>query len=69
MGYIAMSAFALNLVVTVVLTLVLNGAKVSNGSDVTRPGDYYADTDDPRVQADLQDDDPLTKGEPRSGSE
>jgi SSS family solute:Na+ symporter len=64
LGYIAMTAFALNLLVTVVLTLVLNATKVSNGRDATRPGDYYADTDDPRVQADLADADVLTKGEP-----
>ncbi|GGF44512.1 permease [Marmoricola endophyticus] len=56
MGYIAMTAFALNLVVTVVLSLVLNAAKVGNGRDRTRPGDYYADADDPRVAADLSDD-------------
>ncbi|KAJ1684532.1 hypothetical protein LUZ63_020287 [Rhynchospora breviuscula] len=53
MGYIAMTAFALNLVVTVVLSLVLNAAKVGNGRDRTEPGDYYADADDPRVAADL----------------
>ncbi len=67
MGYIAMTAFALNLVVTIVLTLVLNAAKVSNGVDATSPGDYYADTDDPRVQADLASEDDLTRGEPRPG--
>ena len=65
MGYIAMTAFALNILVTVALTLVLNAVKVSNGSDTTQPGDYYADTDDPRVQADLEDEDLLTKGEPK----
>jgi SSS family solute:Na+ symporter len=59
MGYIAMTAFALNLLVTVVLSVVLNAAKVSNGTDVTSPGDYHADADDPRVQADLEVADPL----------
>jgi SSS family solute:Na+ symporter len=54
MGYIAMTAFVLNLVVAVVLSLVLNAAKVSNGRDRTRPGDYYAEAGDPRVDADLQ---------------
>ncbi len=68
MGYIAMTAFVLNLLVAVVLTLVLNAAKVSNGTDATSPGDYYADTDDPRVQADLASEDDLTRGEPRPGS-
>ncbi|WP_341927762.1 sodium:solute symporter [Nocardioides psychrotolerans] len=53
LGYIAVTAFALNLLITVALTLVLNAAKVSNGTDATEPGDYYADADDPRVQVDL----------------
>ncbi|UUZ61515.1 hypothetical protein [Nocardioides sp. B-3] len=53
MGYIAMTAFALNLLVTVVLTAVLNALKVSNGRDETIPFDYFADADDPRVQKDL----------------
>ena len=66
MGYIAMTAFALNILIAVVLTLALNAAKVSNGSDTTQPGDYYADTDDPRVQADLADEAVLTKGEPKA---
>ncbi len=66
MGYIAMTAFALNLLVAIVLSLALNAAKISNGSDATQPGDYYADTDDPRVQADLKNEDQLTKGEPKA---
>jgi SSS family solute:Na+ symporter len=53
MGYIALTAFVLNLAVSVVLTLVLNGLKVANGTDRTVPGDYYADAGDPRVDADL----------------
>ncbi|WP_148614529.1 monocarboxylate uptake permease MctP [Nocardioides rubriscoriae] len=61
MGYIAMTAFALNLVVTVVLTLVLRRLKIDNGTDVTRPGDYHADADDPRVQADLEVEDPFAR--------
>ena len=64
MGYIAMTAFALNILVAVVLTLALNAVKVSNGRDATQPGDYYADSDDPRVQADLESEDDLTRGEP-----
>ncbi len=35
MGYIAMTAFALNILVAVVLTLALNAVKVSNGTDST----------------------------------
>ena len=53
MGYIAMTAFVLNLVVSVVVSAVLNAAKVSNGKDETIPFDYFADADDPRVQKDL----------------
>ena len=53
LGYIAMTAFALNLLVTVLVTLALNAAKVSNGRDATVPGDYFADADDPRVQKGL----------------
>ncbi|MFL6109643.1 MAG: monocarboxylate uptake permease MctP [Marmoricola sp.] len=53
MGYIALTAFVLNLVVSVLLTLVLGAAKVGNGTDATEPGDYYADEGDPRVDADL----------------
>jgi solute:Na+ symporter, SSS family len=66
LGYIAMTAFALNILVAVVLTVVLNAMKVSNGRDGTEPGDYFADTDDPRVQADLENEDVLTKSEPRT---
>ncbi|MCW2822301.1 MAG: sodium:solute symporter, partial [Marmoricola sp.] len=50
MGYVAMTAFVLNLVVTVVLSLALNAAKVANGSDETAPGDYFADAGDARVE-------------------
>jgi SSS family solute:Na+ symporter len=64
MGYIAMTAFALNLVVTVVLSLALNAAKVPNGRDATEPGDYFADADDPRVQTDLARSDDAWRGEP-----
>ena len=53
MGYIAVTAFVLNLVVAVVLSVVLNGAKVSNGADETTVGDYFADAGDPRVEKDL----------------
>lgn len=53
MGYIAMTAFVLNLVVSVVLSAILNAAKVPNGQDETIAFDYVADADDPRVQKDL----------------
>ncbi len=52
MGYIAMTAFAINLVVAVVLSAVLNAAKVPNGTDETTAGDYFADAGDPRVEKD-----------------
>jgi SSS family solute:Na+ symporter len=66
MGYIALTAFALNIAVAVVVTLLLNAAKVSNGRDATTPGDYYADAGDPRVDADLASEDDLTRSEPRA---
>jgi solute:Na+ symporter, SSS family len=53
LGYIAMTAFVLNVVIAVVLSAVLNAAKVTNGRDETIPFDYVADSDDPRVVKDL----------------
>jgi solute:Na+ symporter, SSS family len=53
LGYIALTAFVLNVAVAVVLTLVLNAVKVSNGTDQTTSGDYFADSDDPTVAQDL----------------
>ena len=53
MGYIAMTAFALNVAIAVVGSLVLNAVKVSNGADETAVADYHADADDPRVEKDL----------------
>ncbi|MDP9695980.1 UNVERIFIED_ORG: SSS family solute:Na+ symporter [Arthrobacter globiformis] len=47
--YIAVSAFVLNLLVAVVLTLVLRALKVPRGEDKTRPSDYGADETDPKV--------------------
>ncbi len=41
--YIGLSAIILNLVVAVVLTLVLKGARVPAGEDETRPHEYRAD--------------------------
>ena len=49
MGYIAVTAFVINVVIAVVLTAILNALKVSNGKDETIPFDYFADADDPRV--------------------
>jgi solute:Na+ symporter, SSS family len=53
MGYIALTAFALNVIVAAVATVILRAMKVDNGVDATRVGDYYADAGDPRVEADL----------------
>ncbi len=68
MGYIAITAFALNLGVSVLLTLALRAAGVSNGRDATSPGDYFADAGDPRVDADLAVDDDAFRGEPGAGT-
>jgi SSS family solute:Na+ symporter len=48
-GYIALTAFVLNLVIAVIGTLLLRAAKVSGGNDHTEPEDYWADASDPRV--------------------
>jgi SSS family solute:Na+ symporter len=53
MGYIAITAFAINVVLAVVLSAIFNAMKVSNGRDETIAFDYFADADDPRVQKDL----------------
>ena len=50
MGYIAMTAFVLNLLVAVVGTLVLRAAKAPEGRDETIRGDYFADAGDTRVE-------------------
>ncbi len=51
LGYIAITAFALNVVVAAVLTLVMRAAKVPAGVDATIPADYFADEGDPKVTA------------------
>jgi SSS family solute:Na+ symporter len=43
--YIGLSAVILNLVITVVLTLVLRAARVPQGPDETLPHEYTADPD------------------------
>ncbi|GAA5023137.1 sodium:solute symporter family protein [Terrabacter aeriphilus] len=51
MGYIAVTAFAINLVVAAIGTLVLRYAvKAPEGKDETIPADYFADAGDPRVE-------------------
>ena len=63
LGYIALTAFVLNVLVAVVLTLMLNAAKVTNGVDLTVSSDYFADQDDPTVAQDL-----AAHGGPRTGA-
>jgi SSS family solute:Na+ symporter len=48
-GYIALTAFVLNLVIAVVLTVILRAVKAPAGVDVTEREDYWADEGDPRV--------------------
>ena len=50
LGYIALTAFVLNMVVAVVLTYVLRAANVAAGVDRTEASDYHADAGDPRVR-------------------
>jgi SSS family solute:Na+ symporter len=48
--YIGVSAFAVNAVVAVVLTLILRAFKVNDSADdVTKRSDYGADENDPKV--------------------
>ncbi|MFJ5220177.1 hypothetical protein ACIP98_36505, partial [Streptomyces sp. NPDC088354] len=53
-GYIGLTAFVLNVVVTVVLTLVLRAVKAPEDLDETAVKDYTADA----VQRDLPEDQP-----------
>ncbi|MGI3779585.1 MAG: monocarboxylate uptake permease MctP [Janthinobacterium lividum] len=58
-GYIGVTALALNIAVTVVLTAVLRAARVSNGTDITSQSDYFADLGEPSVEPVLSDARPL----------
>ncbi|MGW3404816.1 monocarboxylate uptake permease MctP, partial [Streptomyces zhihengii] len=60
-GYIGLTAFVLNVVVTVVLTFVLRALKAPDGVDETSPSDYTADAGDPGVKTELP---PATAGAP-----
>ncbi len=42
--YIAITALLLNVVVAVVVTVLLRAVRAPEGTDATRPGDYFADT-------------------------
>lgn len=50
MGYIALTAFGINVIVAAGLTFVFNAMKVDAGTDETIQGDYFADEGDPRVE-------------------
>jgi SSS family solute:Na+ symporter len=49
-GYIALTAFVINVIVAVVLTFVFRAMNVAEGADQTRPSDYLADAGDRGVQ-------------------
>ena len=63
-GYIAMTAFVLNLLVAAIVTLALRAGHVPEGEDATAPSDYHADAGDPRV-SDLPE---LTEDTPRAST-
>jgi SSS family solute:Na+ symporter len=50
-GYIGLTAFVLNVLVTVAFTVVLKAAKAPEGIDVTSPGDYTADAAEAEAKA------------------
>jgi SSS family solute:Na+ symporter len=50
LGYIALTAFAINVIVAALLTVVFRAAKTPYGHDETIPADYFADAGDPRVK-------------------
>ena len=52
-GYIGLTAFVMNVVVTVVLTFALKAFKAPEGVDETSPADYTADAGDPGVKEEL----------------
>ena len=49
LGYIALTAFALNVIVATALSVVLRATGVPDGRDETVKSDYFADEGDPRV--------------------
>ncbi|EST38648.1 sodium:solute symporter [Streptomycetaceae bacterium MP113-05] len=52
-GYIGLTAFVLNALVTVVLTLVLRATRAPDGHDETQPSDYRADAGDAGVKKEV----------------
>ena len=51
--YIACTAFIINVLVAVILTVILRALKVDPGVDQTSPGDYGADVGDARVEPEV----------------
>jgi SSS family solute:Na+ symporter len=51
--YIACTAFIINVLVAVVLTVILRALRVDPGVDQTSPSDYAADVGDDRVEAEV----------------
>jgi SSS family solute:Na+ symporter len=49
-AYIGLTAFGINLIVTIALTLILRAIKAPYGVDSTHPSDYLADAGDPGVK-------------------
>ena len=49
-GYIALTAFVINVLVAVLLTFVFRAMKVAEGTDETSPADYHADAGDRGVE-------------------
>ncbi|MFI1799193.1 monocarboxylate uptake permease MctP [Streptomyces sp. NPDC020379] len=60
-GYIGLTAFVLNVLVAVVLTVVFKAVGVPDGVDETKASDYTADVGDPGVVEELP---PATAGAP-----
>ena len=54
-GYIALTAFVINVIVAALLTLLFRAMKVAEGVDETSPSDYHADAGDQGVQDDVLD--------------
>ncbi len=59
-GYIALTAFVINVIVAVVLTFVFRAMKLAEGVDQTSPSDYHADAGDRGVVEDVLDAGPGT---------
>jgi len=54
LGYIALTAFAVNALIAAVVTVILDIARVPRGHDETVKADYFADEGDPRVERPLE---------------